>query len=544
MTAGPATGDLREEAMRGSRDTAADAAREEEAKRGFVERLMGPEWHLAVGIAAGIFLAAGYVLWKWGTWGAAELDGWRSAVANTGVGLCWASLGLGSIHGVRAAWKSLKKFKPDIDVLMVVGAFLSAAIGHVEEGALLLVMFTIAGALEERALARTRDAVTRLSKLMPTSALKRERGEWVSVEPERLSAGDVVLVRPGELVPADGVVEQGRSSVDQSMLTGESFPRTVTEGEQVFAGTVNHAGALEVRVTRRVEESSLKRILELVTEAHETRRPLQRMVDRLSTPYTLVVILGSAASFFVFWKLWPAMDAVDAIYRSITLLVVASPCALVLATPTATLCGLSRAARAGVLVKGGDALERLARVEHIALDKTGTLTTGQIEVKGARMFGRVREEEMLGIARSAEEQSTHPIAQAIVREAKRRGAQRVAVKELTNVEGKGVEGLADGERVRIGTLAFCEELIEDAQIRDVRAQVEGAGENAEKAVVMAYRGSAMVFALADEVREHADELAERLREAGVKSVTMLSGDSQEIAEHVGSELGIRDVRGG
>ncbi|HEX5690696.1 MAG TPA: HAD-IC family P-type ATPase, partial [Roseiflexaceae bacterium] len=287
------------------------------------------------------------------------------AVHQFGHVLVWISLGLGAIHGTRAALESIRHYKPDIDVLMIVGAVMAAAIGHPEEGALLLFMFTLAGALENRALAKTRDAVSRLHKLMPKNALRRDdKGEWIDTEPEHLKINDVVLVRPGETIPADGHILDGRTTIDQSSLTGESFPRSVDQGDQVFAGTINQQGAIEVKVSRPVTESSISRILKLVIEAQETRQPMQRLIDRLSTPYAATVMLGTLAAFFLF-RFIGDMAWTDAGYRAITLLVVASPCALVIATPTATLCGLSRAARAGVLIKGGDALERLAGITRV-----------------------------------------------------------------------------------------------------------------------------------------------------------------------------------
>src|SRR6185503_1919714 len=213
-----------------------------------VRRLFSEESELPVAVAAGATLAIGYVFWK-------VLPAESLAPLHAlGQALVWLSLGLGGIHGGRAAWESLKHLKPDIDVLMVVGAVLAACIGHPEEGALLLFMFTLAGALEGRALAKTKDAVSRLNKLMPHQAMLRtEQGRWTQVEPEALKSGDVVLVRPGETVPADGIIIDGRSDIDQSTLTGESLPRSVNVGDEVFAGTMNQQGALEVRVSRAMQ---------------------------------------------------------------------------------------------------------------------------------------------------------------------------------------------------------------------------------------------------------------------------------------------------
>ncbi len=490
---------------------------------------------LHVAIAAGLTLILGYLLWR------VVDESVAPAIHRVGHGLVWVSLGLGSIHGVRAAWESIRHFRPDIDVLMIVGAALAAAIGHPEEGALLLFMFTLAGALENRALAKTKDAVSRLHKLMPKSALRRDgRGEWVEIEPERLVIDDTVLVRPGETIPADGHVIDGRSSVDQSSLTGESFPRTVEPGDQVFAGTINQQGAIEVKVLRPVTESSISRILKLVIEAQETRQPMQRLIDRLSTPYAVTVLLGSLLAFVLFHFVG-SLEWTAAGYRAITLLVVASPCALVIATPTATLCGLSRAARAGVLIKGGDALERLAGITRVAVDKTGTLTKGQIEVTHVEPIAGSNVESLLSVAFAAEQRSTHPIAAAIIRLAKAHHLRPADLASLTNVPGEGIEGVFAGKPVRIGNFGFCEPLIAVCFRRHTQGMVNHIAESGGKAIVVAHDGEALVLSLADTPREGADRLAEDLRDVGVRSVTMLTGDTQAIAERVAAELGIENV---
>ena len=494
---------------------------------------------LAVAIAAGLALAIGYPLWEWG----AAWTGSESA-ATFGHALVWISLALGAVHGVRAAWESLRAFKPDIDVLMVVGAGLAAAIGHPEEGALLLFMFTLASALESRAMARTRDAVSRLNKLMPRNALRRDDsagGKWKDVDPQELAPGDVVLIRPGETVPADSMIIDGHSAIDQSTLTGESLPRSVEVGDQIFAGTMNQNGALEARVSRPVTESSIQRILKLVLEAQETRQPIQRVIDRFSTPYAVTVMIVSLLVFGGFMLL-ANMSFVDSAYRAITLLVVASPCALVISTPTATLCGLSRAARAGVLIKGGDALERLSNITRVALDKTGTLTTGRIEVTHVEPIAASDAESLLSLAMAAEQRSTHPIAAAIVRLASEHDLHPADLVSLMNVPGKGLEGRYQGEPVRIGNYEFCEPIIPICFRNHTRQIVNHIASSGGKPVVLAHHGEALVLTLADTPREGAQELTRGLREAGITSVTMLTGDTRIIAERLAKQLGIENVK--
>jgi Cd2+/Zn2+-exporting ATPase len=491
---------------------------------------------LAVAIACGVALAIGWLMWRF-------LDGATLPVAhNVGHALVWISLGLGAIHGTRAAWESLKRLRPDIDVLMVVGAGLAAAIGHPEEGALLLFMFTLAGALEARAMAKTKDAVSRLKRLMPKNAMRRDTsGSWIEADPEELQTNDVVLVRPGETIPADGILIDGHSDIDQSTLTGESLPRTVDVGDAVFAGTLNANGALEVKVSRPVRESSIQRILKLVLEAQETRQPIQRVIDRVSTPYAVTVMIGSLAVFALFHFLG-SLTWVDAGYRAITLLVVCSPCALVIATPTATLCGLSRAARAGVLIKGGDALERLAGITRVALDKTGTLTRGQIEVTHVEPVAASNVESLLSIAMAAEQRSTHPIAAAIVRLAKSHDLHPAELASLTNVPGRGLEGTFRGEPVRIGNFDFCEPIVPVCFRAHTRKLVELIASAGGKPIVIAHDGEALVLSLADTPREGAGQLTRELRDVGVQSVTMLTGDTKIIAQKLAQELGIENVQ--
>lgn len=488
---------------------------------------------LPLAITAGVCLAVGFVLQKINA-----AEAWKIGGAHVGVILIWISLVCGAIPAVASMLQSLLKLKIGIDVLMVVGAGLAAAIGHPADGALLLFLFTLAHALEHRALAKAKEAVARLNELMPTAALKREDDAWVPVDPATLQRGDIVLVRPGDTVPADGIVLAGQSSLDQSTLTGESLPRNVTVDDEIYAGTTNQDGSLEVQVTRPVGESSLHRILNLVLEAQERRQPIQRVIDRFSTPYTMAVF-AAAILVGAGWVLWGEDHSVaDAVYRAITLLIVASPCALVIATPTATLCGLNRAARAGVLIKGGDALERLAMVDRVALDKTGTLTTGVIEVTHVHPIAASNPGTLLRIATGVEEHSTHPIATAIIRQAQDQEIKPATVATIANVPGSGVEGEYEGKPVRIGSFPFCESLISvcfRAHTEQIMQQTRASG---GLPVCIAHDDGAMVLALTDQPRPGAEELTSQLKSVGVDEVAMLTGDHPDIAKRLADELGI------
>ncbi|MGP1347720.1 MAG: heavy metal translocating P-type ATPase [Phycisphaerales bacterium] len=519
-----------------------------------IRRLASPEWQMPIALACGGALLVGYSLRLLVQGEATPLVGVFHLVGDA---LVWVSLGLGMIHGVRAAVEAIAERRLSIDILMVVGAGLAASIGHPSEGALLLFMFTLAGALEHRALTRAKDAVARLHKIMPQEALRRSAdGKWEEVLPEALEPGDEILVRAGETIPADATILRGRTTVDQSALTGESLPRAVDEGDGVLAGTLNQNGSIEARVTRPVGESSLRKILELVTEAQEQRQPMQRLIDRFSTPYTAGVFLVAGLAFVWFWVFGRDaegldMSVFDAAYRSITLLIVASPCALVIATPTATLCGLNRAARAGLLVKGGDALERLARVHTVALDKTGTLTTGRIEVTGVFRVdasGTVSEVDIDGVdegvgglfrvALALEERSTHPVARAIARHAEGLGLSPVEVTDFELIAGKGISGACGGVPAHIGAIDYIGPLLPEGMRSEVRRCVDAAWERGGISAVLVFGEDAVVYELSDRIRDGAEDLIGALRRVGVKRVAMLTGDSWAVARTVGAALGI------
>lgn len=498
--------------------------------------LSTPRAELWAAILAGVALLAGAVLSRVGSEG-----GW---VWGAGQGLVWVSLGIGLFFGGRAALESLRTLKFDIDVLMFLGAVLAAYIGAPAEGALLLFLFTLSGALEDLALARTTRAVEALSKLMPTRAQRWRDGAWEDVAPEALVPGDRVRVLPGELIPTDARVAAGETSINQSSLTGESMPRDVGEGDEVYAGTVNVGNPVEVVVTRAARESSLQKILTLVTEAQRTREPIQRVIDRISQPYAVGVAVASVVIVLA-WNLvlgfpWTAgpEGGVGAIYTGITFLIVASPCALIIATPTATLAAISRAARSGVLFKGGQAIERLARVRAVAFDKTGTLTIGRPRVMQVHPVGWSSGREMLSVAAGLEDHSTHPIATAVLEVAQARGVEKAPAAEVRYVAGRGVAGLVDGHEARLGSLAFTRELIPvclRGRVEDLLEVVQGRG---QMAVVCAWNEQAAVIILTDAPRPGAECLAERLHELGVRPVVMLTGDNRATARRVAEALGL------
>ena len=463
-------------------------------------------------------------------------------------GFIWASLALGMVYGVRAAWGALRGGKFDIDVLMVVGAGLAAAIGHPEEGALLLFLFTLAGALEELAMQRTLREVNALHKLMPKGAMVLRGGEWIEASAESLVVDEQVRIRPGEAVPVDCVVTVGSSTIDQSAITGESMPRDVTVNDELFAGTINADNALEARVLRPASESGVQKILRLVTQAQEQRESTQQLIDKISQPYSIGVMVVSLLVMLVWWLVFkvPLLGSGEqpgAVYVAITLLIAASPCALIIATPTATLAAIARAARGGVLFKGGQALTRLASVGAICFDKTGTLTFGRPHLYEVHPVAWSDGDELLALAAGLERDSTHPIAQAILEAAKQRGMTPTVLESVDHVIAKGLEGTHKGMKIRLGRYSFAEEFIPVCfrnRTRDVLAKIQGRG---HIAVVVARHqidnpeiGEAAVLIMADAVRPGAAEMVPALHALGVKPLRMLTGDNKATAQRVAEGL--------
>jgi Zn2+/Cd2+-exporting ATPase len=513
----------------------------------FLRRVAFPG-ELHASIIAGLLLVIGFAL----SWSGAA--GWADP-------LYWTSLGLGMVYGGRAALQALAGRKFDIDVLMVIAAGLAAAVGHPEDGALLLFLFVLAGALEDRAMQRTKRAVEALHKLMPTAALVLREGQWREVDPQQLRPGERIRIRTGELIPADSRILTGQSSIDQATLTGESLPREVAPDDELFAGTLNLDNPIEAEVLRAASESSLQRILDLVTSAQEQREPIQRAIDRVSQPYAIGVMAVSIGVFLVWWLLLgqPLMGTEGkggALYTAIALLIVGSPCALIIATPTATLAAISRAARAGLLFKGGQAIERLARMGAVALDKTGTLTQGRPRLQQVHAIAWSEQTSMLAVAAALEAGSTHPIATAVVQSARERRAPELAAESIQDIPGAGISGVVGGAPARLGTYEHCEPLIPEclrARAREVLERIRSRG---QLGVVVAWQrgvgsaaagngvpgeaalGQAAVLILSDTVRAGAKSFVDRLHAMGISPVRMLTGDNRISAAYIAQEVGI------
>ena len=442
----------------------------------------------------------------------------------------------GGLPAGAEALRSLRRGTLDIDLLMVLAALAAAAVGEARDGAILLFLFSLAGTLEDYAMGRTKRAVDALLQLRPDVATRRlPGGEREQVPVDALRQGDIVLVNPGERLPADGRVVEGSSAIDQAAITGESVPVDRAEGDEVFAATVNGHGALAIEVTKLAGESTVARMIELVTEARAQRSPSQRIGEWFGRRYTVLVLAGSAVAFVVLLVL--GRDSSSALYTTATLLVAASPCAVVISVPSAVLSALAAAARGGVLFKGGGALEALGKSTMIAFDKTGTLTLGRPAVTDV-VAADGDETSLLSLASAIEARSEHPIARAILSEAARRGVTADPAEDTTALPGQGIRARLGDRHVWAGTHVLMEErgLALPTELRSAYEELERRG--ATLIVVGDAETVHGVIAVADTVRPSAASAVARLRATGFQHVAMLTGDNRGVAHAVAEQVGI------
>ena len=441
------------------------------------------------------------------------------------------------------SWKNLKKGEVEIHFLMLAVALGAMFIGAWGEAVLLLFLFSASGAMEEYALDRTQREVSALLKTAPKRAtLILPDGAEKEVAVEELQLLQHVRVRPGGAFPTDGVVLSGKSAADESALTGEATPVEKRTGDQVFSGTINLWGALDFEVARLPAESTLQKIIRLIQTAQKLKAPSERFTDRFGTGYTYAVIGGSAAMFLVWWLGFdlPAFtntqETRSAFYRAMTLMVVASPCALVLSIPSAILAAIAWGARHGVLFRGGAAIEKLADINVVALDKTGTLTTGELAVIGYESFPPGREKEVMELAYALEAKSEHPLARAIVRDAKVRGVQLIALDDFKNIVGQGVRGSYGGNQALLGR----RELLEAGPLAGWAEKLPAAAPDLSEVWVVGKNMLGRVL-LRDQIRAESKSVLAELARRGIRTV-MLTGDRRHAAESVARELGVAEVR--
>lgn len=454
----------------------------------------------------------------------------------------------GAWHPAEEVWELLQQRVLDVHFLMLAVAVGAAIIGHWSEGAILLFLFSFSGALEGYAMNRTKKEISSLFREAPKEAtVVRRNGEEEQVPVARLTPGMVLRIRPGEQFPVDGVITTGTTAADESNLTGEAVPVDKKPGDTVLSGTLNTWGRIDCRVLRPASESALNKIITLIKEAQASKAPAQRFTDKFGTKYTYAILGLSTLMFFVWWLGFglPAFDASEghksAFYNAMTLLVVGSPCAMVLSIPSAILAGIAAGARRGVLFRGGAAIEKLAEVTHVAMDKTGTITTGELALEKVESFPPGRENEVLQLAASLAQNSSHPVSRAISGVVKEKQLAPVAIDDFHSITGQGVaaklgadfNGVAQGTAITLARRSAFGEWIAAVAEPEI-----GVTETILEAGSL--RGRIL---LRDSIRTTSAALLQKLYSQKIE-VTMLTGDRAEAAQSVADQVGLKDFRAG
>lgn len=495
----------------------------------FLPHWMQERWTLILVGLCGVFLLVG--------WAGETFFGLPASVALVLYILAYIA---GGYDIATHAIPGLLRGKFDTDVLMLAAAIGAAILGEWNEGAFLLFLFALGHAGEHYALDRARNAVNALGQLMPQTAQVRRDTRIVETPIEQVQVGETVVVRPGDRIPVDGTVMSGQSGVDQAPITGESVPVQKQVGDGVFAGTINQDAALDVRVDKLARDNTLSRVMQMVAEAQGQTSPTQQFTQRFTAWFVPTVLVAVTLVAVVPWAVGWMLFA-DSFYRAMVMLVAASPCALAIGTPAAVLAGIGQAARNGVLIKGGVHLENLGQLRAMAFDKTGTVTSGRFEVTDVRAVEGVSETDLLQTAAAVEQQSNHPLAQAVVRAAHERKLELPAAGALINVPGRGVISSVGGEDVLIGNLKlFNERGVQAARVTHVVDQLEASG----RSTMAISRGGRVlgVLGLADAPREGVKQTMDTLCGLGVQHLVMLTGDNRDVAERIAKETGLTDVR--
>lgn len=512
--------------------------------------ILGLDPEMLFSLASGSLLAIGFAIEKL----VAGVPDWLPTTFYL------AAYFFGGFFTLREAIDNLRRRRFEIDTLMLVAAAGAAALGAFAEGALLLFLFSLGHALEHYAMGRAKRAIEALAELAPDTATVRRNGKTQVIPVEEVAVGDIVIVRPNERLAADGFVVLGSTSINQAPVTGESIPVDkrpvdaieaararpdgVASSSRVFAGTINGAGAIEIEVTRRSADTALAKVVKMVSEAETRRSPTQRFTERFERLFVPAVLGLAVALLFA----WVVVDEPfrDSFYRAMAVLVAASPCALAIATPSAVLSGIARAARGGVLIKGGAPLEELGSLNAIAFDKTGTLTEGRPRVTDVVTVDGASEEELLKVAVAVESLSDHPLAAAIVRDGRERlgGLAVAAASDLVSFTGSGVSASYEGEKVWIGKAGmFGADGISPlgSSASDAIQRMRDGG----RTTMAVRRGDRDlgVIGLMDTPRPAARRTLEKLRSLGISRMIMISGDHQKVADAVAREVGLDEAIG-
>ncbi|HEX6594155.1 MAG TPA: heavy metal translocating P-type ATPase [Bacillota bacterium] len=456
------------------------------------------------------------------------------------IGTFALSIVIGGYDLFKVGFKNLTKLEFDMKTLMTIAVIGAAIIGEWAEGAVVVFLFALSEALEGYSIDKARDSIRTLVDIAPKKASIKRGNDVIEVDVEQIQVGDVMLIKPGQKIAMDGEVIQGESSINQAAITGESIPVHKSIGDEVFAGTMNEDGSLEVRVTKRVEDTTLAKIIHLVEEAQAEKAPSQKFVDRFAKYYTpiimalaLLIAVVPPLLFGASWSTW--------IYSGLAVLVVGCPCALVISTPVAIVTAIGNAAKHGVLIKGGIHLEEAGRLNAIAFDKTGTLTEGRPKVTDIMSLTDIGEKEMLGITTAIEAFSQHPLATAIIHKGKEVGVDRYEADQFQAITGKGAKARIAETMYYIGSPTMIREMLEvptDIQQLIHTLQAEG------KTVMLLSTEHEIIglIAVADQIRKSSLSVIERLKHLGVEKTIMLTGDNKKTAMSIGHKLGLTDIK--
>jgi Zn2+/Cd2+-exporting ATPase len=498
------------------------------------EEVKEPFWkkHSTV-IASLVFLLMG--------WLSGELNGEESI---TSVMAYAASIIIGGYRLFITGLKNLVRFQFDMRTLMTIAIIGAAFIGEWGEGATVVILFAISEALETYSMDKARQSIRSLMDIAPKEALIRRGNKEFMVEVDDIRIGDIMIVKPGQKIAMDGTVVKGLSSVNQATITGESVPVSKTVDDEVFAGTLNEEGLLEVKVTKHVDDTTIAKIIHLVEEAQAERAPSQAFVDRFAKYYTPIIILiaiGVAIFppllFDAEWSKW--------IYQGLAVLVVGCPCALVISTPVSIVTAIGNAARNGVLIKGGIHLEEMGALKAIAFDKTGTLTKGVPVVTDYLPQPNSNSNEILTIIAALENGSQHPLASAIMKKAEQEQLpyQSVSIEDFSSLTGKGIKGNVNGETYFVGSPNLFEEILPNSIPDNLKGTITEL-QNQGKTVMVGGTSTEIkaILAVADELRENSKEVIRKLHSLGVQKTIMLTGDNAGTANAIGKQVGVSDIQ--
>jgi Cd2+/Zn2+-exporting ATPase len=505
--------------------------------------VFGENTELTFAVLSGVFLVLGF-----GLSFAHGLPALTSTILY-GIGYFF-----GGFYTTKEAYEAISKGQFEIDFLMLVAAIGAAFLGQWAEGALLLFLFSFGHSLEHYAMGKATRSIAALADLAPKTAIVRRGDKELEVPIEELLLGDIIIIKPNSKISADGVVTKGESSVNQAPITGESVPvdkspvadpenddedKTVKAENKVFAGTINGNHVLEVKVTRLAADSTLSRLVKMVNDTEAQKSPTQLFTDKLQkyyVPGVLILVVLLMMAFLVIHEPFS-----KSFYRAMAVLVAASPCALAISTPSAVLSAIARAARGGVLIKGGGPLEELGGLTAIAFDKTGTLTEGKPQLTGVVALGKLSEDEVLEIAIAVEKLSDHPLAAAIVKGGLQRLKQKdiASAKNLEAVTGHGVKATVSGKQIMIGNRSLFNNLTAEINERVERFEKEG------NTTMLIERDGEIIglVSLMDVPRKEAKKTLAQLKKLGIKKMIMLTGDNQQVADAIAKEIGITDAMG-